>query len=249
MKYWVLGFFIVSASVIIYQTIPYKECIPKTRELVLTLDDLPLEQFFFGKIMQTLLKHKAPAIGFVIANQVNERYLPHLNEFLNAGFIIGNHSYSHPDLRNTPAENFIADLDRADRILAPLMKGPKYFRYPYLTEGRWRTKQKVLNYLRTHQYTVAPVTIDSRDFVFNRKFVENPDRYSPKFLSQLKQSYLNYVWAQTEKVEQAQRCNSTKQIVLLHANALNSLFLDDLLNMYEEKGYHFITLGEALNQD
>jgi peptidoglycan/xylan/chitin deacetylase (PgdA/CDA1 family) len=245
-RYWILSLVLIGVSVLIYQNIPYKACVPQTREIVLTFDDLPLEQVFFENIVQALLTHKAPAVGFVIANQINDRYLPHLNAFLNAGFLIGNHSYSHPDLNNVSAEFYVEDLDRADKLLNPLMRGTKYFRYPYLAEGKWLTKKKILNYLNEHQYVVAPITIDSRDFEFNREFIKYPDRYNPKFLSQLKQRYLKYVWDQTEKVERSERCNSSKQILLLHANALNSLFLDDLLTMYEQQGYHFIKLGEAL---
>ena len=249
MKYLFAGLFLLIASGVTYWVIPYKECVPQNREIALTLDDLPLEQVFFEKIMHALIGHKAPAIGFMIGNQVNERYSPYLQEFLNAGFLLGRHSYSHLNLKKTSAELYIADLDHADKILTPLMTGTKYFRYPYLSEGKWGTRQKVLNYLTTHHYTVAPVTIDSRDFVFNLEFIQHPDRYNPEFLRQLKQRYLNFVWEQTQKVERSQHCNSTKQILLLHANALNSLFLNDLLKMYEEHGYRFITLNEAITSN
>ena len=37
-----------------------------------------------------------------------------------------------------------------------------------------------------------------------------------------------------------------KQIILLHANLLNSHFLGDIIQMYRDHGYKFITLEEAL---
>ncbi len=40
-----------------------------------------------------------------------------------------------------------------------------------------------------------------------------------------------------------------KQILLIHANLLNSLCLGDIINMYEEKGYKFISLEEALGNN
>lgn len=245
-KYVVLGIFLVAAAVIGYQQIPYKACIPQAREIALTIDDLPMAQEFFTKIVQTLETHKAPAIGFVIAERINPESMQHMHAFLDAGFLIGSHSYAHPNLRKTSAELYIADLERADKILAPLMTGNKYFRYPYLAEGKWSTKQKVLNYLTANHYTVAPVTIDSRDFEFNKEFIENSEHNNPDVMREFKQRYVNFVWAQTKKAERSQRCNATKQVILLHANVLNSLFLGDLLQMYEAHGYRFITLSEAV---
>lgn len=245
-KYFVLGMCLVIATGITYQFIPDKVCIPQEREIALTIDDLPLDQKFFTNIVQTLVEHKAPAIGFVIAQRLNPDSMQNMNEFLNAGFLIGSHSYSHLNLKKTTPELYIADLERADKILTPLMTGNKYFRYPYLSEGKWRTKQKVLDYLIANHYTVAPVTIDSRDFEFNKEFIENSEHNNPEVVRQFKQRYVNFVWKQTKKAEQSQRCNVTKQIILLHANVLNSLFLGDLLQMYEKHGYHFITLNEAL---
>lgn len=246
-KYFVLGMFLVVATVITCQFIPDKVCTPHEREIALTIDDLPMEQDFFIKIVQTLVEHKAPAIGFVIAEGINPDSMQHMNEFLNAGFLIGSHSYSHLSLKKTTAEIYITDLERADKILSPLMTSNKYFRYPYLSEGKWKTKQKVLDYLTANHYTVAPVTIDSRDFEFNKEFIENSAHNNPEVMRQFKQRYVNFVWEQTKKAEQSQRCNVSKQIILLHANVLNSLFLGDLLQMYEEHGYHFITLSEALS--
>lgn len=245
-KYVVLGVFLVAAVVLGYQQIPYKACIPQAREIALTIDDLPMAQEFFSKIVQALEAHKAPAIGFVIAERINPQSMPHMHAFLAAGFMIGSHSYAHPNLRKISAELYIADLEHADKILAPLMTGTKYFRYPYLAEGKWSSKQKVLDYLSAHHYTVAPVTIDSRDFEFNQEFLKHKEQNNPAVMREFKQRYLDFVWEQTQKAERRQHCNATKQVILLHANVLNSLFLGDLLQMYAAHGYRFITLSEAL---
>lgn len=241
----VLALFLIILSIITYATAPKTACIPEERTIAITLDDLPIEHAQFEKITHALIKHKAPAIGFAIAKNLNEDNRKDLQDFLNTGFVLGSHSYSHLNLRKVSAASYIADVHRADKILSPLMTGTKYYRYPYLAESSFAKKQKVLHYLKANHYQVAPVTIDSRDFIFNVKFTDEV-RSNPELFNKLRQQYLDFVWQQTVLVEYSQRCNSTKQILLLHANRLNSYFLEDLLQMYEQHGYRFISLDEAL---
>ncbi len=223
------------------------------REIAITLDDFP---FIYGdsskinevhhKIMTSLLKHQAPAICFVIAERLNQEQINAMKMFRNHGFAIGSHTYSHPNLRRTPVDVYIQDIDRADRILVNSLTKPKYFRYPYLAKGKWWwTRNKVYHYLEQHDYIIAPVTIDSRDFDFNVR-LNQVDLNHQEALDQLAQAYLDFVWEQTLRAEKKSRGKPVKQILLLHMNVLNSLFLDRLLTMFERHGYHFIRLDDVL---
>lgn len=42
---------------------------------------------------------------------------------------------------------------------------------------------------------------------------------------------------------------SVKQVLLLHMNYLNSLYVDDLLQRYRDDGWSFISLEEALQDE
>jgi peptidoglycan/xylan/chitin deacetylase (PgdA/CDA1 family) len=245
MKYLLAITFVITVSVLVFMNWSDKQCTPQYREIAITIDDLPIDSVYFQKIAESLKAHKAPAIGFVIANAVNETNLIDLKQFLADGFMIGNHSYSHMSLRKNTAADYIADVDKADKILSPLVSGTKYYRYPYLAKARWRKKQRVFDYLAANHYVIAPVTVDSKDFEFNAELITSKDQNKPEFLSQIKQRYFDFVWQQTLKAERKQTCNS-KQILMLHANQINSYFLNDLLTMYETHGYHFITLKDAL---
>lgn len=228
------------------------ECTPAQREIAITIDDLPLvdnaisDEHGFDQIVQGLMNNNAPATGFVIAKNVNAKQFNILKQFKEKGFTIGNHSYSHIRLGNTSFYFYINDIANADKILSPLMTDKKYYRYPYLSQGKWLTKQKVHDYLASLNYTIAPITVDSRDFILNAEFLKSKERANPQYLEKIKQHYLNFVWKQTVKAEQQQSCKPTKQILLIHANILNSYFLNDLLKMYAAKGYRFISLTEAL---
>lgn len=236
------------------------QCVGETREIAVTLDDLPLVASQmntpgnqqrsierFNRIIQAFTENQVPVTGFVIAGAIEKGQWEFLEKFRAAGLSLGNHTYSHRSLNQIGAEKYIADIARADKILAPIMTTPKYFRYPYLAEGTKESKPKVLAYLAENHYTVAPVTIDSKDFQFNEQLYKVPFRARENYIQkQMKKRYLDYVWNATLKAEKRAKGQPVKQILLIHSNVLNSYVLPDLIQMYKKNGYKFITLTEAL---
>ncbi|WP_419420579.1 polysaccharide deacetylase family protein [Legionella sp. D16C41] len=234
----------------------------QTKEVAITIDDLPLvgsrsktpadvqrTHDRFMQIVQTLIDHKVPATGFIIAGSIGKDQWQLLELFRDKGFILGNHTYTHMNLARISAEKYIADVDKADQIIQPLFNGPKYFRYPYLAEGTGAKRQKVYDYLAAHHYIIAPITIDSKDYQFNARVYAIPYRLRPQGLGGLKKRYLAYVQKQILRAEaqaKGQNQTNTKQILLVHSNLLNSYFLGDVLDMFEKNGYKFISLEEAL---
>lgn len=234
-------------------------CFAQEREIAITMDDLPLvasrmntpgnkqrSTERFTQIVETFQKYKVPVIGFVIAGAIEKGQWEFLEQFQKAGFMLGNHTYSHYNLNQMSADKYITDIDRADKILSPIMTTPKYFRYPYLAEGNKDKKQKVYDYLNEHHYIIAPVTIDSKDFEFNEMLYRVPYRSRVQYIQKLKPRYLAYIWKQTLQAEKRSDGKNTKQILLIHANLLNSYVLDDILAMYQKNGYKFISLTDAL---
>ena len=55
-----------------------------------------------------------------------------------------------------------------------------------------------------------------------------------------------YICQQTLNAEKRTKGQPAKQILLIHANVLNSYLLGDILEMYQKNGYKFISLTEAL---
>jgi peptidoglycan-N-acetylglucosamine deacetylase len=234
-------------------------CLAEEREIAITMDDLPLvasrmntpgniqrSTERFNQIVENFQKYKVPVIGFVIAGAIEKGQWAFLDQFRQAGFMLGNHTYSHYDLDQVSAEKYINDIDRADKILAPILTSPKYFRYPYLAEGNKAKKQLVYDYLKKHNYIIAPVTIDSKDFEFNELLYKVPYRSRIDYIKKLKPRYLAYIWKQTLLAEKGGHGKNTRQILLIHANLLNSYVLGDILEMYQKNGYKFISLTDAL---
>lgn len=237
-------------------------CFAEEHEIAITIDDLPFvgsgtstpsnlkrTQDRFMAIVNTLVENQVPATGFAIGGAIAKNEWDLLETFKNQGLTLGNHTYTHRSLNGMSAEKYIADIEKADEKLTPVMTTPKYFRFPYLAEGKGEKKQEVLDWLTSHQYTVAPVTIDSKDYEFNAQFYRIPYRNRAKAIDSFKKRYLAFIWKQTLRAEEKSKKGNgqpAKQILLIHANLLNSLCLQDIINLYKDHGYKFITLEEAL---
>ena len=240
-------------------------CFAEEKEIAITIDDLPFvgsgaatpaslkrTQARFMAIVKALVDNQVPATGFAIGGAIPKPEWELLEIFRNQGFALGNHTYTHKSLNNMSADKYIADIDHADTVLAPVLTEPKYFRYPYLAEGTGQKKQKVYDYLAAHQYTIAPVTIDSKDYEFNARFYKIPYRKRAQSLPAFKKRYLAYIWKQTLLAERRVKKvdgKPSKQILLIHANLLNSFCLEDIIELYRKNGYKFISLADALRDD
>ncbi|OGV37938.1 MAG: polysaccharide deacetylase [Legionellales bacterium RIFCSPHIGHO2_12_FULL_35_11] len=243
---------------ILMSLISVKPALAQEKEIAITIDDLPFvgtnsndagnlrrtHQRFMA-ILVTLKNNNVPATGFIIANSIGKGQWELLEEFRREGFELGNHTYSHANLNRLTAVQYIENIAKADKILAPVMTQPKYFRYPYLAEGKGEKKQMVEDYLVANQYIIAPVTIDSKDYRFNERFLNISWRVRAQYLNKIKQQYLAYIWKQTERAERSSKGDS-KQILLIHSNLLNSHCLGDIITMYKKHGYKFVPLSEAL---
>lgn len=241
----------------------FTDCFAQEREIAITIDDLPFvgsgtntpaslkrTQERFMAIVNTLVEKQVPATGFAIGGAVAKNEWDLLEAFRDQGLSIGNHTYTHRNLNTMNAEKYILDIDKADVNLARVMTEPKYFRYPYLAEGKGEKKQKVLDYLAAHQYRVAPVTIDSKDYEFNAQFYRIPYRKRADNIQKFKTRYLAFIWKQTLRAEKrASNGQPVKQILLIHANLLNSFCLGDIIDLYKNKGYKFISLEDALKEN
>lgn len=234
------------------------------KEIAITIDDLPFvgttnnkpgnlqrEHERFMNILNALVENKVPATGFVIGGTIEKDQWQLLQQFHDEGFVIANHTQTHLNLNSSNAEKYIADIDRADKVLAPLMTEKKFFRYPYLAEGKAEKKEEVRRHLASKNYTIAPITVDSKDFKFNANILAIHWRSRPNYIGGIKKQYLAYIWNQTLRAERHAEKKYGKempQILLIHANYLNSYSMNDILEMYRKNGYKFISLDQALNE-
>ncbi|MCL9685804.1 polysaccharide deacetylase family protein [Legionella maioricensis] len=223
------------------------------KTIAITIDDLPFvgeyRNFHLNMIMNSMKEQQVPATGFIIAREIRNDNWEALRKFRDAGFGLGNHTFSHANLNKLKVKEYIHEIKEADTILSPVMTEPKYFRYPYLAMSSGSKKNKILCYLAKHHYQVAPITVDSKDFVFNQRLLSVPEMDRRAYLNELKPFYLDFIWQQTLKAEehtQYHRRPDQAQILLIHANLLNAYVLPDLIKLYKQNGYTFVSLEDAL---
>src|SRR3990167_2323675 len=232
----------------------FKNGIAQQIFIAITMDDLPFvgegANFHLNLIIDCIEKNNIPVTGFMIGESVGPKTWPVLERFRKVSQGLGNHTYTHPSLDQRDAEAYIAEIEQTDHKLQDLLTQPKYFRYPYLAMGEGLKKEKVLDYLASQNYHVAPVTIDSKDFIFNQQLLAVPELERRTFLKELAPVYLDYILIKTLDAEQFNRSNhfeNRAQILLIHANLLNAYMLCDIIQLYKALGYRFVSLQEALS--
>jgi peptidoglycan/xylan/chitin deacetylase (PgdA/CDA1 family) len=242
----------------------------QTRLMAVTIDDLPTVSVAGNEIgeaervtrdlVAALVRHKVPAIGFVNERKlqpggtIDPRRIALLQQWIDAGLELGNHTFSHPDLHKTPIADFERDLLEGEKVTRELLrkagKPLTYFRHPFLHTGRDpETRARLDAFLLKHGYRVAPVTVDNYDYVFAAAYDRARVRDGEAGGTKVAAVYLEYmqsVVAFYEQQSQAIVGREIPQTLLLHANALNAATFDDLARMLEKRGYGFITLDDAL---
>jgi peptidoglycan/xylan/chitin deacetylase (PgdA/CDA1 family) len=240
------------------------------KEVAITIDDLPFVamqdyelsslKYFTSKLLNSIKEKGVPAIGFVIENRLYKNDIQDsgivslLNMWLDAGMELGNHTYSHPDLHTISLEDYEQDFLRGNKITKMLMdkRGLKerYFRHPYLHTGRdIETKNKFENFLHDNGYTVAPVTIDNSDWIFNTAYETAAQNKDTLLMNKISGSYIPYMknkFQFFEKECQEFFNRNIKQILLIHASRLNADHFSELAEMIQQLGYKFISLEKAL---
>jgi len=239
------------------------------REIAITIDDLPAgaADHMSGseilemttKLLTTLRDQKVPAVGFVNEKklfrmgEVDDR-ITALNMWLDYGFELGNHTYSHTSLNRVSLQDWEEEVVRGETVTRMLLEQHKmhlrYFRHPYLDVGRdLETRRQAEAFLAERGYRIAPITMDAWDWMYAGVYDDARRRDDTALQQQLVSSYLSYTTAVFDYYEKFSReliGYEPKQIILLHGNWLEADHIGELLDLLRKRGYQFITLQDAL---
>ncbi len=240
---------------------------PAQRQIAITFDDLifvpndNVEQVktLTTKLLKTFKQNKVPVIGFVNEGKINrpneiEARTAILKMWIDAGFELGNHTYSHIDMFSATPEKFEEDLVTGEQITKKLLaaKGKQelYFRHPYLNTGATLEKKIAFDkIIAAHNYIVAPVTVDNSDYMFAAVYADAMKKKDRALMQRVAEAYVPYMNAVLEFYEQQSKTllgYEIKQILLVHANALNAEHFGEVITMMKKRGYKFISITEAL---
>jgi peptidoglycan/xylan/chitin deacetylase (PgdA/CDA1 family) len=261
--------FAVAAVILLSLPLRPLASVPR-REVAVTFDDLPgvsavdrsaahLNRVTAG-LLRAFLQRRIPVVGFVNEGKLwqngalDDERVQILREWLAAGLELGNHTYSHIDLHVATLDEVKDAVVRGDATMRVLMatqeRAPRYFRHPYLRTGRDpQTRGSFEAFLAERRYTVAPVTIDNADYTFAAAYDRAAARGDDRAVDEIVTMYLDYmnrVVRYYERQSQALFGRQIRQILLLHANALNAVAFDRIAAALEERGYTFVRLDRVL---
>ena len=250
------------------------DAISQSKTVAITIDDLPYEwhdpnihkldaadakqaAVVNQKILAALARHKAPVTGFVNQLKVEqlgvEQGTAMLKPWTSGSFDLGNHLYAHKDANDLSVEQIEDEIVRGEATIGPLMKegGKKleFLRFPYNHTGDTKEKHDaVAAFIAKRGYRLAPCTIESDDWEFSWAYVKMLAKHDDAGMAKLHTEYLAYTSAEIDYYAALNRQvlgYEPPEIMLLHANQMNAEWIDDVVALFEKKGYRFVSLSEA----
>ena len=239
------------------------------RQVAVTIDDLPAGMAdrlpaaditaLTTKLLTTLRDQKIPVVGFVNekklykAGEVDER-IKVLQTWLDYGFELGNHTFSHASLNQVGLKAWEDDVIQGESVTKLLLAQHKmklrYFRHPYLDTGRdLQTRREAEAFLVDRGYRIAPITLDGWDWMFAGLYEDAKKRNDTAMQQQIVKEYLAFhdsAFAYAEQLSAKVVGYEPRQILLLHASNLEADHIGELLDVLRKRGYRFITLEDAL---
>lgn len=238
------------------------------KRVAITIDDLPLNGPGIGwqrleamsrKFTSVIKDRKIPVVGFVNESQLfaegeTDRRIALLNLWADSGTELANHTFSHISFSDSSLERYQDDFVRGDTVSSVIMKKKgqtvRYFRHPFLHMApAEETEQAFERFLGARGYRVAPMTIDSVDWMVLTAYIQAKKRKDRELLRRVTADYLNLLDRRIDYSERATESlfgRAVPQVLLLHANELNGDNFAAVLEVMEKRGYRFVSLDEAL---
>src|SRR5947207_9386342 len=188
------------------------------RKMAVTIDDLPYAAVgessladarrATNRILAVLRNQHVPVVAFVNEGklQVNgerDARTALLKQWVDAGMILGNHTYSHPDFNTLTIEQFEEEILKGEVVTRRLMRSRQpyqlYFRHPMTHTGDTQAKKEAIEeFLIDRGYKVTPHTVENSDFIFNVVDVLARRDKDEATASRVSDAYLDFTIAATE---------------------------------------------------
>ena len=226
--------------------------------IAITIDDLPWQKqrdhdrpppgeiaALNASIRDTLLAAHAPATVFFNCDGLSPGD-GLVEAWANAGFEVGNHTYSHAGLHNTPVEAWLEDTRRCQDELTARVGEVHSFRFPYLQRGPDRVTRDAADAgLAALALTHAPVTVATSEWVLAFAWRDTTPEARPAIAAALRGHMLESV-EQARLMAQRVVGRDVPQITLMHLNELAADQLAGEIADLRAAGWTLIPLAEAL---
>jgi len=240
----------------------------QSRSVAVTIDDLPYAtggigctdaeaRAFTADFLRMLKTERVPAVGFANPGRGcgGKPADPDLIEaWLEAGFGIGSHTYSHPNINSVGLEAYKADVIAAEPVLRPMLarhgRTLTWYRHPFLRTGETEEiRAGLAAFLDSRGYRIAPVTFDNSEWVYAAAYARALTKGDAAEARRIGEAYVEHMQVIAIFFETWGRelvGHEPPQVLLIHANQLNRDWFPAVKAMLAGRGYRFVPLEQAM---
>ncbi|RRN65434.1 polysaccharide deacetylase family protein [Caulobacter sp. 602-1] len=230
--------------------------------IAFTWDDLPAHSALppgvtrvqvAADLLKAAADAKAPAFGFINGVQTEREptSTPVLKMWRDADQPLGNHTWSHQNLKDLTPEQFAAEAARNEPMLKDLMAAEdwRWLRYPFLSEGDTPEKRLAVRaWLAANHYKIASVTMSFADYAFNEPYARCMAKGDKAAVVELEKRYLDAAAAVADRARAMSKTlygADIPYVLLMHGGAFDARMAPRLYKLYARKGFGFTTLAKA----
>lgn len=189
------------------------------------------------------------ALFFVTTKHIDSTSEKRLQDYVQAGHLLGNHSHEHLSANKVSVEEVLVDAYKAHLILKSYDNVLPLYRFPYLHYGNdQEAREQIAAGLGELGYSIGYVTVDNFDWYINSLFQESVKSGKKIDKEKLGQLYVETIWSTIEFYDEIAKKNlgrSPRHVLLLHENDLAASYVGDLVRHIRSKGWKIISPQEA----
>lgn len=229
------------------------------KEIALTFDDAPMGSSAHfdthnraDELIRKLKLLKVPS-AMIFANpckrEDSSSVLAQLKKYKDNGHIIGSHTCTHPRLDDVGFKIYSEDAGKADKLLSDLFPQQKFFRYPFLNEGKEGSlRDQMRDWLKQNHYRNGMVSVDNDDYIFSSKINQAKKLGKKVDYAKVKSLFLKHLMGAVEFYDNLAVKTvgySPKHVILLHEMDATVMFIEDLVSELRKNDWTIISAEEA----
>jgi peptidoglycan/xylan/chitin deacetylase (PgdA/CDA1 family) len=231
-----------------------------SQSIALTFDDGPNMADKIGlspadrnaAILRQLSDAHLKSILFVTRTDADSKRNELIRQWGIEGHQIGNHTATHPDFNEVSLADYEKELLACDKAIHDMPGFTRRFRFPYLNEGNTLEKRDGFRaFLDSISYKTGPVSVDASDWYYSQRLSDRLETHPNADKIPYRDAYLRHLYDRAQYYDGLSRTvlgRSVKHVLLLHHNLINALFLNDVIQMFKDKGWTLID-SEAAFRD
>ncbi len=203
-------------------------------------------------ILNALQEAGATSMFFVTGfNKTSRKGKFLLSEWDKENHKIANHTYTHANFNDTinTLDIFTDELVRTDSIINQYRNYTKFFRFPYLKEGKTKEKiEGIRSILDREEYENGYVTIDASDWYVNARLIDKMRSGEHVDTFAFQEFYLKHILDRAnyyESLSYELTGRHIKHTLLLHHNLTSALFLQPLIKKFTAEGWDIVDAIDA----